>query len=435
MGGRQIAAPPLGQVGSRPQRANLVKPMSCSRAYRIRVLIVLGLFLSACRDVTSPTVAPFATAVVASGVVHTCALLHPGALVCWGADLASGGAPTQVLGNALPRVLAAPALTSISAGGTHSCGLTNVGEAFCWGTNEKGQLGDGTVTNRALPVPVNSTLRFLSIAAGGGFTCGITTQHLAYCWGDGSAGQLGDGVDTSNHTSSAPVRVLGNRQFVAIAAIAHACALDDGGRAFCWGVRTGGLSAATAARTRSELSSSAVPSCDSVYDSRDTHCAIPTAVPGGQIFQRITSGTYVDCAVDGAGAAWCWGDNTYGTLGNGANGLFFASAPVQVQIARPVVLITAGTTHACATVSDSTSYCWGLNMGGELGDGSFGGVAPLPVQVAGGNKFAALSAGGFHTCGITASLQVFCWGSNGSGELGQSSSFSQGDVPVVVSIP
>ena len=404
------------------------------RTQAFTLLVALGLATIGCHEVTAPNVARFASAVVASGGVHTCVLLHPGALVCWGEDLASGGASTQVLGNALPRQLAAPPLTTISAGGTHSCGLTTDGAAFCWGTNEKGQLGDGTRTNRALPVAVNSPLRFLSIAAGGAYTCAITTDHLVYCWGDGSAGQLGDGVDTTNHAAELPVRVHGSGRYTAVAANAHTCALDTSGRAFCWGVRTGGLAAAVANVSVFQVQNP-VNMCDSVYDSRDTHCAVPTPLLGRQLFQRITSGTYVDCALDSSGTVWCWGDNTYGTLGNGANGLFYATLPVQVQLSQPAVLITAAATHACAVTADSSAYCWGLNLGGELGNGTFGGVSPIPVQVAGGHRFATLSAGGFHTCGITSSLQVFCWGSNGSGELGQVTSQNQGDLPVAVTIP
>jgi alpha-tubulin suppressor-like RCC1 family protein len=399
-----------------------------------RLLAGCAIAIVGCHEMIAPNVATFAAAVVASGGVHTCVLLHPGALVCWGADLASGGALTEVLGSSLPRQLTAPVLTMVSAGGTHSCGLTADGAAFCWGTNEKGQLGDGTRTNRALPTGINSSLRFVDIAAGGAYTCAIATDHFAYCWGDGSSGQLGDGVDTTNHVAELPVLVQGSGQYTAIAANAHTCALDTTGRAFCWGVRTGGLSSTVIASPVLQAQNPQA-TCDSVYDSRDTHCAVPTLVSSGHIFQRITSGTYVDCAIDAGGAAWCWGDNTYGTLGDGADGSSYAAAPVQVQLPGITVLISSGAAHACAVTADSFAYCWGLNMGGELGDGTFGAVSPIPVRVVGEHQFARLSAGGFHTCGITASLQVFCWGSNGSGELGQPSSFTQGDIPVAVSIP
>jgi alpha-tubulin suppressor-like RCC1 family protein len=398
------------------------------------LLIVAVIPPAACHDATAPQTVRFGMAVVASGLVHTCALLHAGDLVCWGEDLASGGARNQVLGNSLPRHLTAPPLVAITAGGTHSCGLTSSGSAYCWGTNEKGQLGDGTYTNRALPVLVATALRFASLAAGGAYTCGIAVDGMAYCWGDGSSGQLGDGVDTTNHTATVPAPVRGTSRFRAIATNAHTCALDTAGHAFCWGVVGGGLSAVNARSSRLRAQA-AMDVCASMYDSRDTHCASPTQVSGDHVFTHVTSGTYVDCALDTSELVWCWGDNTYGTLGTGADGFEYTSVPVQVPLPQNAVAVSVGAAHACALAADSSAYCWGLNLGGELGTGNFGGVSPVPAPVVGGHRFVTLSAGGFHTCATTSSPQVFCWGVNGSGELGQPASFSNGDVPTAVVIP
>jgi len=83
----------------------------------------------------------------------------------------------------------------------HSCALTAAGEADCWGRNSYGQLGDGTTTDR--PMPVKSMRDFvIAIHASGAHTCATSTSGTPYCWGNNSDGQLGDGttVDRSEPT-------------------------------------------------------------------------------------------------------------------------------------------------------------------------------------------------------------------------------------------
>src|SRR5439155_26386902 len=87
-----------------------------------------------------------------------------------------------------------------------SCGLTTSGAAYCWGFNKWGQLGNGTTTNSATPVPVSGGLTFEAISAGGQQSCGLTTGGVAYCWGWNARGQLGNGTTTDRYT---PVKVAG----------------------------------------------------------------------------------------------------------------------------------------------------------------------------------------------------------------------------------
>jgi alpha-tubulin suppressor-like RCC1 family protein len=79
--------------------------------------------------------------------------------------------------------------------------------------------------------------------------------------------------------------------------------------------------------------------------------------------------------------------------------------------------VTAGEFHTCGETTDNRAYCWGLNDGGPLGDGTIA-QRLAPVAVAGGLFFAQLSAAGGHTCGRTPAAVAYCWGLNGSGELG-----------------
>src|SRR6266513_1484452 len=121
---------------------------------------------------------------------------------------------------------------AVSAGVTHTCTLSRGGAAMCWGSNTYGELGNGTTTGSASPVPVAGGHTFSTIAAGGVFTCALEPNG-AYCWGDNTFGELGNGTAAS---SSFPVSVSGGYQFNSIAAQwSGACALTRDSTAYCWG--------------------------------------------------------------------------------------------------------------------------------------------------------------------------------------------------------
>ena len=94
----------------------------------------------------------------------------------------------------------------VSAGSEHTCAISTDGQAFCWGRNTFGQLGDGTTTNSARPVPIVGGPQFGSIAAGVNHTCAVDLNNTAFCWGDGIHGKLGTG---SLSAMEAPAPVAG----------------------------------------------------------------------------------------------------------------------------------------------------------------------------------------------------------------------------------
>jgi alpha-tubulin suppressor-like RCC1 family protein len=148
----------------------------------------------------------------------------------------------------------------------------------------------------------------------------------------------------------------------------------------------------------------------------------------------VSAGESHTCAVTSAGAVWCWGYNGSGELGNGTS----ASSNVPVQVSgldagSGAVAVSAGADHVCARTSAGVVWCWGYNYSGQLGDGTTT-DSNVPVQVTGliaASGAATISAGDYHSCAVTSTGVVKCWGDNRSGELGDGSTASS-SVPVGV---
>jgi hypothetical protein len=143
----------------------------------------------------------------------------------------------------------------------------------------------------------------------------------------------------------------------------------------------------------------------------------------------ISAGFDNACAVTTSGAAYCWGDNSNGQLGNGSttNSL----VPVAVTgLSSGVASISAGNGLTCAVTTSGAAYCWGWNGEGDLGIGSTTGSL-VPVAVTGlSSGVASISAGFLHTCAVTTSGAIYCWGHNSNGELGNGST-TKSMVPVL----
>jgi len=303
-------------------------------------------------------------------------------------------------GSPLTFTATATSGVTVDAGGFHSCAV-RAGQAFCWGNNGSGELGDGTTTGRPVPTPVGGGLSFAALSAGGSYTCGLTASGVAYCWGFNAFGDLGDGTTTDRLV---PTPVAGGLSFAALSAgFAHTCGVTTSGAAYCWGFNgSGGLG-----------------------DGTTTQRLVPTPVAGGLTFAALsgaTGGNYT-CGVTTSGAAYCWGFNGSGNLGDGTTTQRLVPTPVAGGLTFTSVTTSdasgfvSGSAHTCGVTPTGAAYCWGTNFAGQLGDGTTANRL-VPTPVADGLTFAAVSAGTNHTCGATTSGAAYCWGDNTVGELG-----------------
>jgi len=338
---------------------------------------------------------------------HSCGVTTAGEAWCWGVGfdhrLGNGSSNNRLVPTA---VAGGHTFVSVSAGGAHTCALTTDGTAFCWGLNDstftrdaRGALGDGTTVTRPTPTAVAGGLSFREVATGANYSCGVTVDSAAYCWGNNTFGQLGDGTTVDRLE---PVPVSGGHLFATVVPgpsgiDPFTCGIDTAGRAWCWGRNQfGNLGNGTSGASENRLE--------------------PTAVLGGHTFVSISPGRRHTCALDTTGAAWCWGSNIDGNLGDGTDEP--SLAPVQVLGGHIFATISSAIRHNCAVTLAGEAWCWGSDASiNLLGHGSSG-DSWVPIAVAGGHAFKSISAGAIHTCGVTLAGEGLCWGSGNAGRLG-----------------
>ncbi|TAG06275.1 MAG: RCC1 repeat-containing protein [Betaproteobacteria bacterium] len=420
---------------------------------------------------------------VALGTAHACALLTSGAAKCWGdntsAQLGIGAAsvftpfspmPMDVLGLSGSAV-------SLAAGYGHTCAQMKSGAVRCWGWNASGQLGDGSFDLASTPravvgLPGNATSLTTNhnatcvVAAKNGVYCwgetaydrppgqertnlprvvpalasgvlrvvvgGFSANHFCakllpndsvqrsdYCWGSNNYSELAvDSTDAVVRTPQPVTRLDGWPSQYISHGQHHACALSTRGEIRCWGFDGAG------ALGRAQVSGAAAP--------------LPRGVAGfTHGVSAVFTGEAHTCATTPYGAAYCWGGNALGALGDGTQ--ISRSTPVAVQaLSFSVSTMALGQHHSCAVEvsaneDENVVKCWGGNTHGQLGDGSNTLRTRAVVAISSGETV-ALAVGANHTCALSSDGAVMCWGHNGFGQLGDGTTTDQNTPTPVVGL-
>jgi alpha-tubulin suppressor-like RCC1 family protein len=152
----------------------------------------------------------------------------------------------------------------------------------------------------------------------------------------------------------------------------------------------------------------------------------PVRLSGSHRFTQLATYGVTTCGITTQGAAYCWGSNNWGALGTGATTPAQSFTPVAVTGGHKFQQIVAGGGHLCGLTVAGHAYCWGTNGSGELGNGLRQSSA-TPVRAAPSLTFTTLAAGAEYTCGTTAAGQAWCWGYDGLGTLGDGRPISYGN--------
>jgi alpha-tubulin suppressor-like RCC1 family protein len=385
---------------------------------------------------------------VAAGGNHTCARTAAGHVRCWGANSEGelgGGAPgTSPRAVEVQNPAGTGPLTGVLQVSAHyvgACALLTTREVVCWGANAEGQRGIGTTAPQGDeptyvldPAGTAHLTGVRSIATSSGdFVCAVLQNGQARCWGDNDDGQLGRGTTTNNQPFARAVRaVSGTGPLTGIASmdlgLGHACAALTSGEVRCWGNNLSG-----------QLG-------DGTVTPRNRPVAVRKTAGPGHLANVASVGLGDDhsCAVLTSGQVRCWGANAHGALGDGTTHPRRRPAVVKnVAGTGPltgVATVSAGVKHTCALTTSGLVRCWGKDDSGQLGN-DIGGDTPRPgkvVTVSGPGQLSgvtSLTTGDQHACAVVSGGAVRCWGYDFYGQLGDDTTGTSRQRPVVVVRP
>ncbi len=411
------------------------------KAHILVLIAILGMALLGCEDKSAGEAQEYYrfTSIVAGGL-HTIGIAEDGTLWSWGYN--SNGQ----LGDGAKRSKSIPVRVqqggttwkAVVAGKNHTVGIAEDGTLLSWGWNLNGQLGDGTTIGRTMPVRVQKIgTTWKAVAAGGTHTVGIAEDGTLWSWGENASGQLGDGSTTDK---SIPVRVqkIGTTLKVVSAGFNHIVGIDIDGTLWSWG-----------ANGRGQLGDGSTTDKSTPVRVKQAGRTTGTFVNNTTKWKAVSAGEHHTVAIDIGGTLWSWGRNDNGQLGDGTKEN--KSTPVRVKQAGGTTgtfvnnttkweVVSAGDKHTVGIAEDGSLWSWGKNDAGQLGLGNLGIDArdpitqiSLPRQV-GSQKWKAVSAGNNYTVGLAEDGSLWSWGLNLTGELGDGTKIGK-NTPVKIQIP
>jgi alpha-tubulin suppressor-like RCC1 family protein len=380
---------------------------------------------------------------VAAGGNSTCAVLADSTVRCWGTQLGGSGFSPA------PVAVSLTSVARIAVSSTHACAISG-GQVSCWGSNDSGQLGPGaTGAASATPVVVSGVSNPIDVAVGLHHSCALTSAPAVLCWGADDKGQLGDGKNGGitgamvTVSVAAPVTPL-------TAGDNHVCVGTSGGGVTCWGADDHGQ-VGNGAVNPNPVAPAAVTLKSGGGGGGGGGGTTPLAT-------GLASGSAHNCALVSIGSnvsVQCWGAGTSGQLGDGLSA--DESSPNNKISLFGLTQATAGGSpaggsHTCVySVSapiivgeDPTGtarglYCWGANGSGQLGTGVGANATSAPLTPAlftdPNLPVTGLAAGAAHTCALLGDGEVQCWGDNSAGQVGTGTAGPPVPTPAQVAFP
>jgi alpha-tubulin suppressor-like RCC1 family protein len=283
-------------------------------------------------------------------------------------------------------------VTQIEIGDRHSCAVLVTGELWCWGANDLTQLGDSVNPFESTPVAAIAVVPDDPIreAEALNHTCVRSEQGNVRCFGDNGSNQV-DPALMQPTAPATPATWIPAANHLGVG-VSHSCA-TDGTNLVCWG-----------SNGEDQLTSAAAGPG-------------PITFASGAVDELAIGGNH-GCYLQG-GAVLCWGSNSHGQQATDTVMFPAIATPTAITLPAAASRLALGRQHTCALLVDNTIACWGRNDSGQLGDTT--GMQQLaPVLVAlppEADTPIAITAGFQQTCMINDFGELWCWGSNASGQL------------------
>jgi alpha-tubulin suppressor-like RCC1 family protein len=383
------------------------------------------------------------TPTISAGNAHALALGSDGNVRSWGYDGSGQLGLGTSIANSLPvQVQGLSGVVSASAGFAFAVALKADGTVWAWGDNSFGELGDGTTADRPTPKQVQGIANVVRVSAGEDHTLALKSDGTVWAWGYNDYGQLGNGTTLPN---ASPTQIAGLSDIVQIAAgQAQSFALRGDGTLWAWGINDGEIGDGTQIDRLTPVQvvisnvvyvaaggfhTLAVKSDGTVWgwgdngnsqlgDGTTTTRLTPEQVPGLANMVAVAAGEFSSYALRSDGTVWSWGNNIYGQLGDATQTQ--RSTPVQVFPYggfTGIVAIESAENHVVALKTDGTVWGWGEDGSGEVGDGTtFDHLIPFPSSLL--PKAISISGGNAFSVAVTQDGNVWAWGDNTSGQLG-----------------
>jgi alpha-tubulin suppressor-like RCC1 family protein len=354
--------------------------------------------------------------------------------------------------------VAATSKTLITAGLTPTtCLINSTGALYCTGDNHDsddnvpGLLGinNGTNTTVNSLQLVDAGTSYKSVSAGEFVVCGITNTDSVKCWGSGFSS--GTPSDASSDHKLVPTDIedsSGDSYLYVDTGSYHACAITTANVLKCWGNNWDGTLGRASNSRNVEVSDSGTlythvsggrnHTCGVTVDKK-MRCfgnnnqgqigngVVDNAAYPAQIIDATTDYQYIsatengNCAITTNNKLKCWGADTYGRTGNGAT-TGNVTNPELIDGSEDYKLVDTGREHTCAITTSNKLKCWGRNHVGQLGTGSVTAQEDLPLVIDGANDYKEVTVGGAwgtnYTCALRLNGDLRCWGDNGAGQLG-----------------
>ena len=283
-----------------------------------------------------------------AGTNHTLALKTDGTLWAWGANNSGQLGDATTTNKTTPvQIGTANTWQAIAAGGDHSLALKTDGTLWAWGANNSGQLGDATTTNKTTPVQIGTATTWQAITAGGSHSLALKTNGTLWAWGANGWGQLGDGT---NSPKNIPIQIGIDTDWLSLeTGIWHSLALKNNGTLWAWGRNSEGQ----------------------LGNSSNAPQNVPIQVGAANNWQTIDADGYHSLSIKTNGTLWAWGLNFYGQLGDGTSGTGAdKNIPTQIGSLNNWQTLEASTFHTLALDNNGNMKSWGENSYGSLGDGT-----------------------------------------------------------------